>query len=89
MARITSPGPSRPRNDRDDPNRNDTGIFNWLAKRGLNIAEFNKLVEGGLQPHHAGELDCNMFFLSPQFGEGTPSGFPASTERPERMPVLR
>ena len=38
-------GPSRPRNDRDDPNRNDTGVFNWLGKRGMNINEFNKLVE--------------------------------------------
>ena len=29
----TIAGPARPRNDKDDPNRNDVGIFDWLAKR--------------------------------------------------------
>ena len=26
-------GPSRPRNDKDDPNRNDVSVFDWLSKR--------------------------------------------------------
>ena len=54
----------------------------------MNINDFNKLVEGHLPPHHAGQLDSNSFFLQAQYGEGAPPGF-ASIERPERVPVLR
>ena len=81
-------GASRPRNDRDDPNRNDTSVFNWLGKRGLSMAQFTKLVEGGLPPHHGGDLNCNGFFLSAPYGEVLPAGFP-SLHKEEQMPVVR
>jgi len=85
-------GPSRPRNDREDPNRNDTGIFQWLAKRGLNINQFTKLVEGRLPPHSPHELDHNNFFLPPMRGEGASQISMDQISRggqPELMPVLR
>jgi len=85
-------GPSRPRNDREDPNRNDTGIFQWLGKRGLNIAQFTKLVEGRLPPHSPHELDHNNFFLPPMRGEGastTSMDLISRSGQPELMPVLR
>jgi len=85
-------GPSRPRNDREDPNRNDTGIFQWLAKRGLNINQFTKLVEGKLPPHSPHELDHNNFFLPPMRGEGASQASLDQISRsgqPELMPVLR
>merc|ERR1719221_796049 len=75
-------GPSRPRNDREDPNRNDTGIFQWLAK----------LVEGRLPPHSPHELDHNNFFLPPMRGEGASQTSMDQISRggqPELMPVLR
>jgi hypothetical protein len=58
-------GPTRPRNDKDDPNKNDSSIFDWLSKRGLNIKQFTKLLEGNLPPHKQMELDVNNFFLPP------------------------
>ena len=85
-------GPSRPRNDREDPNRNDTGIFQWLGKRGLNIAQFTKLVEGRLPPHSPHELDHNNFFLPPVRGDGasqTSMDLISRAGQPELMPVLR
>jgi len=85
-------GPSRPRNDREDPNRNDTGIFQWLGKRGLNINQFTKLVEGRLPPHSPHELDHNNFFLPPMRGEGASQMSMDQISRGgqiELMPVLR
>merc|ERR1719391_381885 len=67
-ATIVYVGPSRPRNDRDDPNRNDCSIFDWLSKRGLNIGQFNKLVEGNMPARNPMELNHRNFFLPPAEG---------------------
>ncbi|XP_023321158.1 uncharacterized protein LOC111695917 isoform X2 [Eurytemora carolleeae] len=89
-ATIVWVGPARPRNDRDDPNRNDVSIFDWLAKRGLNISQFNKLVEGGMPPHNPMELDHRNFYLPPEKGSGGPNTeIMNDIASPELMPVLR
>ena len=84
-------GPSRPRNDRDDPNRSDPGIFSWLSKRGMNIGQFTKLVEGRVPAHTMPELDHNGFFLPPVRGEGASMSSMEMMTRMqmEQMPVLR
>ncbi len=47
-ATIVWIGPSRPRNDKDDPSRNDASVFEWIARRNMNINMFNALIEGRL-----------------------------------------
>jgi len=91
-ATIIYIGPSRPRNDRADPNRNDTGIFQWLAKRGLNIGQFTRLVEGKVPPHRPQELDRNNFYLPPVRGEGVGLASSLSQgggQQQANLPVLR
>jgi len=86
-ATIVWVGPSRPRNDKDDPNRNDVSVFDWLSKRGLNINQFNKLVEGNMPAHNPMELDHRNFFLPPEKGSGNVMDDIGGM--PEAMPVLR
>jgi len=92
-ATIVWVGPTRPRNDRDDPNRNDVSIFDWLSKRGLNIQQFNRLVEGNMPPHNPVELDHRNFFLPPEKAASGPKEMINMMEdlggSPEMMPVLR
>jgi len=80
-------GPARPRNDKEDPNRNDTGIFQWLGQRGLNIGQFTKLIEGRLPAHSPDQLDCRGFHLPGEAGGPVlPAPSPAALEL---LPVLK
>ena len=37
--------------------RSDPGVFPWLSRRGMNIGQFSKLVEGRVPPHTPDQLD--------------------------------
>jgi len=66
-ATIAWIGCARPRNDRDDPNKNDKSLFDWLGARGLNMKSFQRLVDGQLPPTQPNMLGLNNFALAPNF----------------------
>ena len=39
------------------PVRSCPGVFQWLSRRGMNINQFSKLVEGRVPPHTPDMLD--------------------------------
>merc|ERR1712176_1617045 len=79
-------GPCRPRNDREDPNRSCPGVFQWLSRRGMNINQFSKLVEGRVPPHTPDMLDHKGFFLAPPRGEGVSlSGLGGAPDRVDNL----
>ena len=67
------------------------GIFPWLSKRGLNIGQFTRLVEGKVPAHSQQELDHNGFYLPPVRGEGASMSSMAVMGRVgmEQLPVIR
>ena len=62
-----------------------------MSKRGLNIGQFTRLVEGRLPAHSLQELDHNGFFLPPVRGEGASmsSMDVMSRVQMDQMPVIR
>eukprot|EP00088_Acartia_fossae_P051852 TRINITY_DN5832_c0_g1_i10.p1 TRINITY_DN5832_c0_g1~~TRINITY_DN5832_c0_g1_i10.p1 ORF type:complete len:933 (-),score=328.00 TRINITY_DN5832_c0_g1_i10:867-3665(-) len=64
-ATIAWIGPVRPRNDPEDPNKNDVSVFVWVQKRGMDIKKYNALLDGKVPAHSQMDLDMNNFFLAP------------------------